>query len=74
MSHALKTPMNQAQMMVLQVVKEQYDQNELEELRQLLLDFNHRKMQQHLDKTVAEKGYSAQDFEQMVQGHNRKAH
>ncbi len=74
MSNTLKTPLNQAQMMVLQVVKEQYDLNELEELRQLLLDFNHRKMQQHLDKTIAEKGYVAQDFEQMLKGHNRKAH
>ncbi len=74
MSNALKTPLNQAQMMVLQVVKEQYDLNELEELRQLLLDFNHRKMQQHLDKTIAEKGYSAQDFEQILKGHNRKAY
>lgn len=74
MSNTLKTPLNQAQMMVLQVVKEQYDLNELEELRQLLLDFNHRKMQQHLDKTIAEKGYAVQDFEQILKGHNRKAH
>ena len=44
-SNAIKTPLNQDQMMVLQVVKEQYYLNELEELRQLLIDFNHRKMQ-----------------------------
>ena len=73
-SNAIKTPLNQDQMMVLQVVKEQYYLNELEELRQLLIDFNHRKMQQHLDKTIAEKGYLAQDFEQMLKRHNRKTY
>lgn len=66
MRNTLKTPMNQAQMMVLQVVKEQYNEQDLAELRQLLIDFNHRKMQNHLDKTVAEKGYTTQDFEQML--------
>ncbi len=65
MRNTLKTPMNQAQMMVLQVVKEQYNEQDLAELRQLLIDFNHRKMQKHLDKTVAEKGYTNQDFEQI---------
>jgi hypothetical protein len=72
MKTALKTPMNQAQMMVLQVVKDQYDEQDLVELRQLLIDFNHRKMQKHLEKTVSEKKYSAQDFEQMLKGHDRK--
>ncbi len=66
MRNTLKTPMNQAQMMVLQVVKEQYNEQDLAELRQLLIDFNHRKMQNHLDKTVAEKGYTTKDFEQML--------
>ena len=65
MRNTLKTPMNQAQMMVLQVVKEQYNEQDLAELRHLLIDFNHRKMQNHLDKTVAKKGYTTQDFEQM---------
>lgn len=72
MRNTLKTPMNQAQMMVLQVVKEQYNEQDLAELRQLLIDFNHRKMQNHLDKTVTEKGYTNQDFEQMLKGHARK--
>lgn len=72
MRNTLKTPMNQAQMMVLQVVKEQYNEQDLAELRQLLIDFNHRKMQKHLDKTVTEKGYTTQDFEQMLKGHARK--
>jgi hypothetical protein len=65
--------MNKAQMMVLQVVKEQYDEQDLAELKQLLIDFNHRKMQQHLDKSVAEKKYSSQDFEKILKGHNRKS-
>lgn len=73
MRNYVKTPMNKAQMMVLQVVKEQYDEQDLAELKQLLVDFNHRKMQQHLDKSVAEKKYSSQDFEKILKGHNRKS-
>jgi hypothetical protein len=72
MRNSIKTPLNQAQLMVLTLVKEQYNENDLSELRQLLLDFNHRKMQKQLDQTVAEKGYKAKDFEQMLKGHARK--
>jgi hypothetical protein len=65
-------PLTEAQVMVLQVVKEQYNEEELEDLRGLLLDFNARKMQQHVDKTAAEKGYTEGDFENMLKGHLRK--
>jgi hypothetical protein len=68
----LKTPMNQAQMMVLQVLKEQYNEQDLIDLKQLLIDFNYRKMQNSLDKTVEEKGYIGQDFEKILKSHNRK--
>ncbi len=37
MRSTLKTPMNQAKMMVLQIIKEQYDEQDLAELRQLLI-------------------------------------
>lgn len=72
MKQTLSTPLNQAQMMVLQVVKEQYNERDLDELRQLLVAFNHRKMQERLDQTVSQKGYTALDFEQMLNGHARK--
>jgi predicted lipid-binding transport protein (Tim44 family) len=68
----LAHPINQAQMMVLEVVQNQYEPQDLEELRQLLLAFNHRKMQSHLDKTIAEKGYTNQTFEQILKSHDRK--
>lgn len=74
MRNTLKTPLSQAQMMVLQVLNEPYNENDLAELRQLLIDFNHRKMQNHLDKTVEEKAYTNQDFEKMLKGHARKTH
>jgi len=75
MKSAVKSAsLNHAQLMVLQVVKEQYyNEHDLEELRALLLDFNNRKMQQHLDETIAQKGYTKQDFEKMLGGHQRKA-
>ena len=58
-------PLRQAQIMVLQVVKEQHNEQDLEELRTLLLDFNNLKMQQHLNETLAQKGYGEKDFEKM---------
>jgi len=65
-------PLSEAQLMVLQIVKNQYNEQDLNELRELLLDFNNRKMQEHLDKIVAEKGYTDKDFEDMLYGHSRK--
>lgn len=61
-----------AQLMVLQIVNAQCDEQDLEELRHLLLEFNNEKMQKHLDKTVAEKNYQAEDFDNMLYGHSRK--
>jgi len=75
MTNAIKArPLNDAQLMVLQVVNEQYNEQDLEDLRKLLLDFNNRKMQQHLDETITQKGYTKHDFEKMLSGHQRKAH
>ena len=65
-------PLSEAQLMVLQVVKNQYDEEDLNELRELLLDFVDKKVRQHLDKTVAEKGYTDKDFEDMLYEHMRK--
>lgn len=72
MKTPIKTPINQAQMMVLQVVKNQYDEQDLSELRELLLAFNHRKMQKNLDATLNDKQYTDQDFEKILKGHDRK--
>ncbi len=75
MKNAIKTkPLNNAQLMVLQVVNNEYNEQDMEELHALLLDFNSRKMQQHLDETITQKGYSTVDFENMLTGHLRKAH
>jgi len=65
-------PLSDAQLMVLQIVKNQYSEQDLNELRELLLDFNNRKMQAHLDEIVAEKGYSDKDFNNMLHAHSRK--
>jgi len=73
MRNSLKTPLTQAQMLVLQVVKEQYNEQDLDELKQLLIDFNHKKMQKHLDESVANREYTDEDFEKILKGHDRKA-
>ncbi len=75
MKNATRTsPLNDAQLMVLQVVNQHYDEQDIEDLRRLLLDFNNKKMQQHLDETIAQKGYQTVDFENMLTGHLRKTH
>jgi hypothetical protein len=66
-------PLNQAQMMVWQVVKDLHTEQDLNDLRDLLLEFNDRKVQEHLDETVAQKGYTDADFERMLNGHDRKS-
>jgi hypothetical protein len=65
-------PLNQAQSMVLEVVKNHDNEQDLNELREILLDFSNRKMQQHLDEVVAEKNYTSADFENMLKGHDRR--
>jgi hypothetical protein len=74
MKNAVKAkPLSQAQMMVWQIVKDIESEQDLNELRDLLVDFNRTKMQQHLGKIVDEKGYTDADFERMLNGHDRKA-
>jgi hypothetical protein len=65
-------PLTRAQSLVLQVVANRYySDRDLEELRTILLDFNSRKTQEHLDEIVTARGYTQQDFENMLKGHNR---
>jgi hypothetical protein len=65
-------PLSEGQLMVLQIVKNMDNEQDLNELRDLLLEFNNRKMQEQLEKVVAEKGYTDADFEDMLNGHMRK--
>jgi len=74
MKNVIKSkPLTKAQVMVWQVVKDIESEQDLNELRDLLIDFNRTKMQQHLDKIVDEKGYTEVDFERMLSGHDRKS-
>ena len=74
MRNAVKAKsLSPAQMMVWQVVKDIESEQDLNELRDLLLDFNRTKLQQHLDKIVTERGYTDADFEKMLSGHDRKS-
>jgi hypothetical protein len=66
--------LSDAQMLVLQVVQQpSYDEKDLAELRTLLIKFNNEKLQEHLDKVVAEKGYTEEDFDKMLKWHQRKS-
>ena len=67
-------PLSEAQLMVLQIVKNIESEQDLNELRDLLLHFHEERMQRHLDKVVAEKGYIDADFNKMLKGHDRKTH
>lgn len=71
MTQAIRTPLNEAQLLVLQLVNKNYNEQELEELRALLIEFNQRRMQKSLEKTIESKGYTEEDFTSMLKGHNR---
>lgn len=65
-------PLTQAQIMVLGLVNHQYSDNDLSELKKILLAFNHQKMQAHLDEFVSENKFNDTTFDLILKGHNRK--
>jgi hypothetical protein len=68
---SLKTPFSEAQLELLKLFNTSLNDSDLLELKQILLDFKFRKLQQVINQDVEKKGYSEHDFEQMSQEHNR---
>ncbi len=71
MELAIQTPFSEAQLELLGLSKMKLNSSDIQELRQLLLEFKFRKLQNNIEQLVEEKGYSEKTFEAMQQEHNR---
>lgn len=71
MELAIQAPFSEAQIELLALFKMKLNQSDMQELRQLLLAFKFRKLQDTIEQVVDEKGYTSDDFDAMQQQHNR---
>ena len=67
----LQTPFSEAQLELLKLFNTSLNDSELSELKQILLDFKFRKLQQIIERDIQNKEYNEQDFEKMDEEHNR---
>lgn len=67
----IQTPFSEGQLELLKLFNTSLDDSDLLELKQILLDFKFRKLQQIIKRDVENKDYSKQDFENMDKEHNR---
>jgi hypothetical protein len=70
----IQPPFTEAQIELLSLFKVKLNQTDMKELRQLLLDFKFRKLQETIEETTVEKGYTESDFDKMQQEHNRTSY
>ncbi|MFN3851698.1 MAG: hypothetical protein ACK4NY_19835 [Spirosomataceae bacterium] len=71
MSLAVQTPFTDAQLELLSLFNTKLTQSDMQELRQLLLEFKFRKLQNMIEEVSDEKGYLQKDFDNMANEHNR---
>ncbi len=74
MGVAIQPPFTEAQIELLSLFKVKLNQTDMQELRQLLLEFKFRKLQENIEQITEEKGYTEQDFDKMRQEHNRTSY
>ena len=74
MGATLQTPFNSAQVEILQLFSQGLTDEQLEELRRLLVDFRFKLLDEHVEKVVMDKGLSAAQIDKASQGHLRTAY
>ncbi len=74
MGVAIQPPFTEAQIELLSLFKVKLNQADMQELRQLLLEFKFRKLQENIEQITEEKGYTEQDFDNMKKEHNRTSY
>jgi hypothetical protein len=74
MGIAIQPPFTEAQIELLSLFKVKLNQADMQELRQLLLEFKFRKLQENIEQIIDEKGYTDQDFDNMKQEHSRTSY
>lgn len=67
----LQTPFSDAQLELLKLFNTPLNKEDLSELKQILLDFKFRKLQQVIERDVEAKDYTSKDFIEMNKGHQR---
>lgn len=70
MSDRTKIPqtqgLNEVQLMLLKLFSMPMSDNEINEIRDLLLNHLNTKLQKELDKVIEEKGYTQKDFKKIL--------
>ena len=71
MNNILDKPFNAAQIELIQLLANDLDSNELVELRQLLISFRFRLVEERAERIAKTKGWSEEQINQMSQEHHR---
>lgn len=71
MEAVLKTPFNQSQVEILKLFSQGLTEKQIEELRQVLIAFKLKLLDDHLDKVVQEKGLTIEQINAASYEHRR---
>lgn len=71
MASTLQTPLNAAQVEILKMFSQGLTDEQLEELRTILVAFRFKLLDEHVDQMVEEKGYTQEEINQASWGHRR---
>jgi hypothetical protein len=71
MDLSVQPPFTDAQLELLGLFKTKLNDNDLKELRQLLLEFKFKKFQENIEQISEQKGYTETDFDAMNKEHQR---
>ena len=72
MNAVLEKPFNAAQIELIQLLANELDSKELVELRQLLISFRFKLVEERAERIAKNKGWSDEQINQMSQEHHRK--
>lgn len=72
MSGSLQTPFNEAQLEILKLFSQGLTGEQLEELRDTLIEFRFKLLDEHVQKVSTQKGLSINDINKASKKHRRK--
>lgn len=71
MGNTIQSPLSNVQLELLRLFADDVPENELLEIKQLLVEWRFRKLKDAASKVWDEKGWTAEDMEKMLQSHER---
>ncbi len=74
MEAVLQTPFNAAQVEILQLFSQGLSNEQLEELRHLLVEFRFKLLDDHLENVAKQKGLNVEQINKASQEHRRTAY